>query len=410
METQGRLMALLPVAEAINRIVAGVDPVSAEIVKLSGALNRTLAEDVVARRTQPPFAASSMDGYAVRAADLSSGPLRVIGAAPAGAAFAGTVGAHEAVQIFTGAPVPAGADAVVIQEDIDLAGDLITSREIVPAGANIRPAGLDFQAGDILLQAGGTLGMREIALAAAMGHGEVRVRRRPTIALISTGDELVLPGVMPSGAQIVAASAPGIAAYINAAGGDVHDLGIVVDDVGALAHAIDHARELPADILVTLGGASVGDHDLVGKALADRGMKLDFWRIAMRPGKPLMFGSIPGANGKMRVLGLPGNPVSSIVCALLFLRPLIDALLRRPLRDPTEPATLGCNVPANDGREDYVRAKLAMQDAALPRVTPFARQDSSMLGVLAAADCLLVRPPNAPAGRAGDACRIVRLP
>jgi molybdopterin molybdotransferase len=403
-------MALLPVAEAINRIVAGVDPVSAEIVKLSGALNRTLAEEVVARRTQPPFAASSMDGYAVRSTDLSSGPLRVIGVAPAGAAFAGTVGAHEAVRIFTGAPVPAGADAVVIQEDVDLAGDHITSREIVPAGANIRLAGLDFHTGDVLLQAGGKLGMREIALAAAMGHGEVHVRRRPIVALISTGDELVLPGVMPSGAQIVAASAPGIAAYINAAGGDVHDLGIVRDDVSALAHAINHARELPADILVTLGGASVGDHDLVGKALADRGMKLDFWRIAMRPGKPLMFGSIPGANGKMRVLGLPGNPVSSIVCALLFLRPLIDTLLGRPLRDPTEPATLGCDVPANDGREDYLRARLAMQDAALPRVTPFTRQDSSMLGLLAAADCLLVRPANAPAGRAGDPCRIVRLP
>lgn len=403
-------MALLPVEEAIARIVAGVTSLDSEIVGLSEASNRTLAQDLAARRTQPPFAASSMDGYALRAADLSGGSLRVIGAAPAGAAFSGTIGAREAVRIFTGAPVPTGADTVVIQEDVDVSGDSIAVREVVPVAANIRPAGLDFRDGDVLLRAGRRLEVREIALAAAMGYGEVRVRRRPVVALISTGDELVLPGVMPTGSQIVAASAPGIAAYIAASGGEVHDLGIVSDDIGALAQMIDRARDLPADILVTLGGASVGDHDLVGKALADRGMKLDFWRIAMRPGKPLMFGSIGGPTGAMRVLGLPGNPVSSIVCALLFLRPLIDALLGRALENPEEPAILGSDVPANDGRQDYVRATLARRDAALPLVTPFARQDSSMLGILAEADCLLVRPPNAPHGRAGDACRIVRLP
>jgi molybdopterin molybdotransferase len=410
METQSRLMALLPVEEAITRIVAGADPVSTETVDISDALNRTLTGELAALRTQPPFAASSMDGYAVRASDVSAGPLHVIGIAPAGAAFPGTIGVREAVRIFTGAPVPSGADAVVIQEDVDLAGDRITAKEIVPVGANIRPAGLDFHAGDVLLQAGRRLGLREIALAAAMGYGEVRVRRRPVVALISTGDELVVPGVMPSGAQIVAASAPGIAAYVAALGGKVHDLGIVRDDVGDLVRMIDRARALPADILVTLGGASVGDHDLVGKALADRGMELGFWRIAMRPGKPLMFGRMTGSSGEMRVLGLPGNPVSSIVCALLFLGPLIDALLGKPRHDPSEPAILGREIPANDGRQDYVRATLAVREAELPLVTPFDPQDSSMLGILATAQCLLVRPPNAPAGHAGDPCRIVRLP
>ncbi len=247
--------------------------------------------------------------------------------------------------------------------------------------------------------------MRELALAAAMGHAALPVRRRPRVAILSTGDELVAPGETPGPAGIVAASAPGIAACASRAGAEARDLGIVRDDLAALEKAIDRAMATKPDILVTLGGASVGDHDLVSKALGARGMTLDFWKIAMRPGKPLLFGRL----GETRVLGLPGNPVSSLVCGILFLVPLVDAFLGRPPHDPTEPALLAVDLPANDARQDYVRATLAV-GAGLPRVTPLPVQDSSMLSALAAADCLLVRPANAPAAQAGDGCRIIRLP
>ena len=398
---------LLPVDDAVARIVAGVVPLAAEAVSLDAAEGRTLAEPLRAKRTQPPFDASSMDGYAVRAADLGTQParLRLIGAAAAGSGFGGSVGPGEAVRIFTGAPVPPGADAVLIQEDAEVIdATIIVARETVKRGRYVRPAGLDFHTGAALLAAGTRLAMREIALAAAMGYADVPVRLRPRIAIASTGDELVAPGVMPAGDQIVAASAPGIAAHVRSLGGAPTDLGLVADDKDAIGRTADAALALGADVLVTLGGASVGDHDLVGAALAARGMALDFWRIAMRPGKPLMFGRL----GAMRVLGLPGNPVSSLVCAILFLRPLVDALLGRPPEDISEPAMLAVDVRANDGRQDYVRATLAVADG-LPAVTPLPVQDSSMLAVLAAADCLLIRPPHAPAARAGEACRIIRL-
>jgi molybdopterin molybdotransferase len=406
-------MALLPVDEAIARIVAGVVPLEAEIVPLAEAAGRTLAEPLSARRTQPPFAASAMDGYAVRAADITAAPatLRVIGASVAGKGFAGKVGPGEAVRIFTGAPVPEGADAVLIQENAEAPDpSTVVARASVIAGRNIRPAGFDFRAGERLLVAGRTLAAREIALAAAMGYGHVPVRRRPRIAIVSTGDELVPPGAEPGSDQIVASNGPGIAAHARAVGGEPSDLGIVRDDRAALAAAVDRATALPADILVTLGGASVGDHDLVGAALADRGMELGFWRIAMRPGKPLMFGRIPRSGGtEMRVLGLPGNPVSSMVCAILFLTPLVDAFLGRPSADPGEPAVLAVDVPANDARQDYLRATLSRGDG-LPLVTPLPMQDSSALAALAAADCLLIRTPEAPAAKAGDPCRVIRLP
>ena len=248
--------------------------------------------------------------------------------------------------------------------------------------------------------------MRELALAAAAGHGRIAVRRRPVVAIIATGDELVPPGEMPAPDQIFAASSPGLAGYVRSFGGEAHDLGIVGDDRQAIARAIRQALALPADIVLTIGGASVGDHDLVRDALADAGLTLDFWRIAMRPGKPLMFGRID----ETRVLGLPGNPVSSLVCAILFLRPLIAALLGQPQRDPTESATLGGDLRENDSRQDYVRARLATRRGELPAAIPLPVQDSSMLAVLANADCLIVRPPNAAAARAGDACRIIPLP
>ena len=354
-------------------------------------------------RSQPrPWTATR-----VRAGDLAetSATLRVVGTSAAGAGYHGVVGPGEAVRIFTGAPVPEGADAVLIQEDADAADTTVTARAPVAAGKNIRAAGLDFREGDTLLPAGRRFALREIALAGAGGHGTVSVRHTPSVALISTGDELVMPGTVPGRDQIVASTAPGIAAYAATLGGAPHDLGIVPDDVEAIGIAIDAAMAIPADILVTLGGASVGEHDLVSNALEAKGMVLDFWRIAMRPGKPLLFGRI----GETRVLGFPGNPVSSVVCAILFLRPLLAALLGRPIADPTEPAILGADVAANDSRQDYVRAKLT-EGRAEPVVTPLPVQDSSMLSVLAEADCLLVRPPNAPAEKAGAPCKIVRLP
>ncbi|MEX0696722.1 MAG: gephyrin-like molybdotransferase Glp [Dongiaceae bacterium] len=407
------MTALLPVDEAIARVVAGVAAMDAETVPLADAAGRTLAEPLAARRTQPPFPASAMDGYAVRAADVAAPParLRLIGASVAGKGFAGTVGRSEAVRIFTGAPVPEGADAVLIQENAETPEPaVVVAKAGVTPGRNIRPAGFDFRAGDQLLDAGRVFGAREIAITAAMGYGAVPVRRRPRVAIISTGDELVPPGTEPGPDQIVASNGPGIAAFARAHGADAHDLGIVRDDRADLAAAIDRAIALPADILVTLGGASVGDHDLVAPALADRGMQLDFWRIAMRPGKPLLSGRIARRDGEpdLRVLGLPGNPVSGLVCAILFLGPLVGAFLGHPATDPTEPAVLAVDVPANDSRQDYVRATLVQADR-LPLVTPLPVQDSSGLAVLAKADCLLVRPPNAPAAKAGDPCRIIRL-
>jgi molybdopterin molybdotransferase len=405
---------LLPVEEAVRRIVAGVTPLEAETVPLSHARGWVLAEPLAARRMQPPFPASAMDGYAVRAADIAALPARltVIGTSGAGHGFPGKVGAGEAVRIFTGAPVPEGADAVLIQEDAEvLDAQIIAPRERVAAGRNIRAAGLDFHQGAVLLTPGRRLGTREIALAAAMGHADVRVRRRPRIAIIATGDELVPPGTDPGPDQIFASNPYGIAALVEDAGGEPHDFGIVGDDKAAIGKAVERARALSADILVTLGGASVGDADLVREALGDRGMALDFWRIAMRPGKPLMFGRLPKSNGgtAMRVLGLPGNPVSSFVCALLFLNPLIAGMLGEAFADPSEPAVIGVDLPANDPRQDYLRAALVARPGAPPVATPFPLQDSSTLAILAAADCLLIRPPLAPAAKAGEPCRIIRL-
>ncbi len=400
---------LVPVDEAVARIIVGAVPTSSEFIALAEAAGRTLAEPLKARRSQPPFDASSMDGYAVRAADVAAVPatLKLVGMAAAGRHFEGTVGEGEAVRIFTGAPVPPGADAILIQENASIHDDgTVTAKEPVAAGRHIRRAGLDFQQNALLLEAGRRLGMRELALAAAAGHAQFPVRRRPTVAIIATGDELVPPGEAPTPDQIYAASSSGLAAYVNALGGEARDLGIVRDDRTAITRTIEHALALPADVVLTIGGASVGDHDLVQAALTQAGLTLDFWRVAMRPGKPLMFGRIEGT----RVLGLPGNPVSSLVCAILFLRPLIAALLGQKQRDPTESATLGGDLAENDNRQDHIRARLAARHGELPAAIPLPVQDSSMLGVLAIADCLIVRPPHAPAAKAGEPCRIIPLP
>ena len=401
--------ALLPVEDAIARVTQDAEPTPTESVPLGQALNRVLAEPLAARRTQPPFDVSAMDGYAVRAVDVATLPVRLteIGAAPAGHAFAGTVGPNEAVRIFTGAPVPAGADAILLQEDTVIEADgRIRATEAVRPGQHIRAKGLDFVEGDVLLPAGIRLGMRQMSLAAALNHGEVPVRARPRVAIIATGDELVPPGSALGPNQITASNSFGIAALIETLGGTPIDLGIIPDDRSALAAAIDRAAQSGADILVTLGGASVGEHDFVREVLVARGMNLDFWKIAMRPGKPLMFGRL----GPMRVLGLPGNPVSSLVCGLLFLKPLILRLLGLPLVDETEMAELGAPVRANDKRQDYIRASLEDLPDGRHIATPLPRQDSSMLSTFAQALCLIVRKPFAGAEEAGASCRILRLP
>jgi molybdopterin molybdotransferase len=403
-------MSLLPVEEALSRVLASVaEPVPAEHVPIDACFGRTLARDLAALRTQPPFAASAMDGYAVRVADVTNPPvtLRVIGASLAGRGFRGRVSSGEAVRIFTGAPMPEGSDTVVIQEDARAEGDSVTVLEPVPNGRFVRPSGLDFRNGEKLLAAGQRLDARRLSLAAAMGHAGLPVRRRPRVAILATGDELVRPGEALGPDQIVASNIYALAGLAARAGGEPVDLGIARDTFADLERAIVTARESGADLLVTLGGASVGEHDLVQSALTRQGMDLGFWRVALRPGKPLMHGRL----GPMLLLGLPGNPVSSIVCAILFVVPAIRALVGDPLAsaDPAEAALLGADLGPNDSRQDYLRATLAPSPYGLPVVQALPTQDSSMLGILARADALIVRPPHAPAARAGDACRIIRL-
>jgi molybdopterin molybdotransferase len=401
-------MSLMAPDEARRRILAAATRMTGtEAVALPQALGRTLASDLAAMRTQPPFAASAMDGYAVRAAELVVGqPLNLIGEAAAGHPFVGKLGAGEAVRIFTGAVVPDGADTILIQEN----ASRIDERRIVPTqteakGRFVRPAGLDFSEGAVLLEAGTVLDARRIGLAASMGHATLPVRRPPRVAILSTGDELALPGEALKSGQIVSSNAFALAAQVTAAGAEAIDLGIVPDTAAATRHAIEEASGI-ADIILTSGGASVGDHDFVQGALTATGFAMGFWKVAVRPGKPLMFGT----RGEVLCIGLPGNPVSSLVCALLFVVPLIGKLMGRAghTASPREPALLGRHLPANDLREEYMRASLHRSDAGLI-ATPFASQDSSIQRLLVEAGALVVRPAHAPAARAGDACEIIRL-
>ncbi len=401
-------MSLLPVEEALRRILDGVKPKPAETVRLDDALDRVLAADIAAKRTQPPWNTSAMDGYAVRAADVETVPMRlkVIGAAPAGHPFAGTVGPGEAVRIFTGAPLPAGADAIVIQEDTERDGDDVVVRESPGVGHFVRRRGLDFAEGDVLLTAGRRADPRIVALAAAMNHAELPVHRRPRVAILATGDELAAPGTDPGPDRIVASNSYGVAGMVRHAGGTPVDLGIARDERDMLAAAVARARESDADVLVTLGGASVGEHDIVRDVLVGEGLSLGFWRIAMRPGKPLMFGTFGGA----RFLGLPGNPVSAMITARLFLVPLVHALTG--LKETTSGETsgrLGADLAENDRRQDYLRATTRVDPDGTLVVTPFGKQDSSMLSTLARADALVVRAPFAPAAKAGETCRVLRM-
>ncbi|MGI4976540.1 MAG: molybdopterin molybdotransferase MoeA [Janthinobacterium lividum] len=381
-------------------VLEGLAPLPAELVALSAGWGRVLARDVAARRTSPPDDVSAMDGYALRAADGAQGAvLRVAGEAPAGHPWAGVVGAGEAVRLFTGSVVPAGADTVVLQEDCTREGGGVRLDEAARAGRHIRRAGQDFATGDVVLRAGRRLGARDVGLAAAADHPWLAVHRRPRVAILATGDEISMPGepVLPGG--IVSSNSHAIAALVRAAGGEPVLLPVARDDRAALEAAA--ASVAGHDLLVTTGGASVGDHDLVHAALTAAGMRTGFWRVAMRPGKPLMSGRL----GEVAVLGLPGNPVSSLVCSVLFLLPALRVLLGGEAGGPpVARARLGVAVRANDHRADHLRATLDGDVA-----TPFAVQDSAMLAALARADCLVLRAPHAPALEAGAEVEVIRL-
>ncbi len=407
-------MSLLPVKDALAAILNNAIPLAGEDVDLSDAANRVLASDLVALRTQPPFSASAMDGYAVRHEDLMHIPvtLDVVGESGAGHPFDGEIKAGECIRIFTGAPLPDSADTIIIQENTERREDQQDRVKILqsaPQGKFVRPKGLDFNEGEVLLKCGSALGPSQLSLAAAMNHASICVVQRPRIAIVATGDELLLPGSQLGPGEIIASNSFGVAALVSAAGGNALDLGIVGDNVKAHRAAFDEAIRQGADILVTLGGASVGEHDLVQKVLLDMGAELDFWRIAMRPGKPLMYGTLPHQNGTMRFLGLPGNPVSSLVCSHLFLQPLVAALAGRDHHNAVDKAVLGKSLPANDQRQDYLRASLTTGNNGEEIATAFDKQDSSMLSLMASADCLIIRPPFANAASKGDECAIVRL-
>jgi molybdopterin molybdotransferase len=399
----------MPVADALAAILAGAEPLGEEMVALDAAYHRVLARDVAALRTQPPQAMSAMDGYAVRASDAAhvNARLKVIGEVAAGRPFDRALGPREAARIFTGGVVPDGADAVVLQEDTVVDGTGINITEAAVAGRHIRPAGVDFRKGDLLLAAGSRLTDRDLSLAASMNHPELPVRRRPKVALLATGDELVMPGVTPGPGQIVYSNGYALKALARAEGADTIDLGIAADTLESTTAGIRRARDAGADILVTTGGASVGDHDLVQQSLKAEGVNIAFWKIAMRPGKPMMHGRL----GAMRVIGVPGNPVSSYVCTLLFVVPLIRALSGcKVTHHARESVLLGRDVGANDGREDYLRARIEQRADGSLIATPVDHQDSSLLGNLSAARALMIRAPFAPAAKAGSPCEILRLP
>jgi molybdopterin molybdotransferase len=397
----------LTVEDALARILDGTTTIAdTQLRDLLSAHGQVLAAPLVAGLTQPPFDASAMDGYAVRSSDLTRGPatLRMIGESAAGRGFRGSVGSGETVRIFTGAPVPEGSDAIVIQENADSAGGIVSVRVAQTDPDYIRPRGGDFREGETLLEAGRRLTARDITLAAAMGHGSISVRRPPVVAILATGDELVLPGVTPGLDQIVCSNTFGIAGMVRAAGGTPRLLGIARDTQASLGERLDQAAG--ADIIVTVGGASVGDHDLVEPVMRQRGMKLDFWKIAMRPGKPLMYGRL----GVQHVLGLPGNPVSSLVCTRLYLVPLIQALLGLKLEpERTQTARTLVALERNGPRAHYMRANTRRAADGQIEVTPVANQDSSLMRYLAEADSLIVRPIGAPALPPGASVPILTL-
>jgi molybdopterin molybdotransferase len=396
---------MISVEEARGRILDALRPTPVEIVALANAWNRVTAEAVRSRLTQPPSDVSAMDGYALRERDGGLGArLRVIGAAPAGHPFGGRVAAGEAVRLFTGSVVPEGADSILLQEDATRDGEVVAVNEAVVAGRHIRRAGQDFKTGDVVLPPGRRITARDVGLAAAANYPWLSVHRRPRVAILATGDEIAMPGEpIPSGG-IVSSNSHALAALVHALGGEAMVLPVARDERSAIGAVADSVTGM--DMLVTTGGASVGDHDLIIESLQARGMTLDFWQIAMRPGKPLLFGQL----GATPVLGLPGNPVSALVCAILFLLPALMRLSGLPAAaPPVSKAVLGAAVKANDRREDHLRASISTDEAGRTVVLPFSVQDSAMLRRLALADALILRAPHAAALPEGAEVDIIRL-
>jgi molybdopterin molybdotransferase len=395
----------MSVAEALRRVLEQAQPLATEMAPLVEAHGRVLGQDIKAMRTQPPAAMSAMDGYAVRSADVTNVPatLKLVGEVAAGHPFEGIVGPGEAARIFTGGVLPAGADTIVIQENTRREDGHVIVLSSAAKGRHVRRAGLDFSEGAVMLTKGRRLTDRDLSLAAATNHASLPVHRRPRLAILATGDELVMPGTKPGAGEIVYSNGFATLALARREGCEVTDLGIAPDRLADTVAAVRRARDLGSDILVTSGGASVGDHDLVQQALAAEGLDLSFWKVALRPGKPMMNGRL----GSMHVLGLPGNPVSSYVCSVLFLVPLIRRLAGRSDCEPvTQTACLGCDLPENDERQDYLRAMLTRNPDGTLIATPFPTQDSSMLLPLAKADGLLIRAPHAPAASAGSPCEV----
>ncbi len=389
---------MISVEDALAKLFALAKPSETETVPIAQASGRVLAQPVTAQLTQPPFDASSMDGYALKAieADLHA-QFKVVGEAAAGHGYEGTLGAGQCVRIFTGAPVPDGADMVVIQEDVERRGKLITLLNEQQSKSNIRPAGQDFAKGDAM-SAPRLLGPSDIALLASMNIAEVTVARRPVVALISTGDELVMPGEAPRAGQIVASNTFGLKALLEANGAEARIMPIARDSLESLETVFKLAQG--ADLIVTIGGASVGDHDLVGDVTASLGMELSFYKVAMRPGKPLMAGALTGT----AMVGLPGNPVSAMVCGHIFLLPMIRAMLGLGATPATrQTARLTAPLAANGPREHYMRARVENGE-----ITPFERQDSALLSVLSHANALLLNPPHSEAQEAGE--RVFYIP
>jgi len=394
---------MISVDEAVQRIVSRFSTLPPETIPLIEACGRVLASDVIAGFDQPPGDVSAMDGYAVRSADARTGAeLSVIGESPAGKPFGGSVGEMQAVRIFTGGMVPAGADAIIVQEDVNRDGEQIIIRESPKARENIRARGLDFRDGEILIGAGKRVTPRDLAVIAATNHPQVSVTRKPRVVLFATGDELSRPGEPRKQGGIVASSTYAIQAMIRDWGGEAVDGGILADRIEAFANL--PRQTSGADLIVTQGGASVGDHDVVQTALGQHGFVLDFWKIAMRPGKPLIFGRMQD----IPLIGLPGNPVSAMVCALLFIRPAIAKMLGAAFRPPIVFASLASGLPANGKRQDYVRARVTNRDGELV-ATPFRLQDSSTQKIFAESEALIIRRPDAPAATEGERMQVLLL-
>jgi molybdopterin molybdotransferase len=394
---------MISVDEAVARITKAFAPLPSETVPIAQAAGRVLAQDAMARFGQPPAPMAAMDGYAVRAPEAAPGAaLRIVGEAPAGRPYDGRLGSGDAVRIFTGGVVPEGADAVVIQEDTEVTGSHVTIKEAPKPGENVRSGGLDFRTGETLLTRGRRLSARDIALLAAADWPLIPVTRKPRVALVATGDELSRPGEARKPGGIVASSIYALQAMVHAWGGEAFDIGILPDRPEAFARLPEATRD--ADLIVTQGGASVGDHDLVQSALKPHGFTLDFWRIAMRPGKPLIFGRLR----ETPFVGLPGNPVSAMVCAILFIQPAIAAMLGMAYRPATATARVASPLRANGRRQDYIRARLTRKGGVLS-AEPFALQDSSMQKIFAQADGLIIRMPDAPAAEIGDEVEVLLL-